>query len=394
MHACGIISEYNPFHHGHRYQIEQTCRIHPGSLILCAMSGSFVQRGEPAVFDKWTRAQCAVLGGADAVIELPLLTAVQSAEGFAAGGIKLLYALGATHLSFGSETDDIRALSQTAATLSRETRAFKRELRRHLASGMSFPKARMLAAFADAPDELHMPNAILAVEYLKAINRQRAGITPIAIKRVGEGYHSKDYTTAHSSATAIRAALRDGQMDDASASMPDAAATHMREQMDAGLTPVFPDAFDQTLLFRLRTGGISYIKTLHDVSEGLENRIYEAAKTAVTRAELIEKIKTKRYTYTRISRILLYALLGITRDVVKRYNRQKPKYARVLAVKNGEVLSKLNDISRVPIIAGAVANTAYSAMDIAATGAYALTQHAAPFNAASRDYTQRLITLL
>lgn len=391
MIICGIISEYNPFHNGHMIHIEKSRNKADADLIVCVMSGNFVQRGEPAIFDKYTRAYCALFGGADAVIELPFLSAVQSAEGFAAGGIKTLNAINADFVSFGCEIEDIKALKQTGLVLSKEKRAFKKALKENLSKGMSFPKARMQAAFPNSPEEMQMPNAILALEYIKALNKTKSSIEPVAIKRVGQSYHSEDISTELSSATAIRSAMQQGSLKEAFASMPEICAGYITAQLDLGLKPVFASSFDRELIFRLRQGGTEYIKTLQDVSEGLENRIYEAAKTSTTRQELIDKIKTKRYTYTRISRVLLYALFGITREMVQKHNKKAPEYVHVLGVKNRDVMSALTKSSLVPLVIGK--SDLYPQTDLAATGVYALTQNVHPFNAPVRDFTQKLIIL-
>ena len=389
MIICGIIVEYNPFHNGHEIHIDKTREKTGADLIVCVMSGNFVQRGEPAVFDKWSRAVCALRGGADAVIELPFLSAVQSAEGFAMGGVKILDAIGADFISFGSETTDLNAISDLAGTLAKEPRKYKRALRANLSQGMSFPKARMSAALADAPDALAMPNAILATEYIKAIKRRKSKLNPIAIQRVGQDYNSSDISTTLSSASAIRGAIKANHLAEAFASMPSVCAQYIKEQLLNGLAPVFPDSYDRQLLYRLRVGGTDYIKTLHDVSEGLQNRIYEAAKTAASRAELIDAIKTKRYTYTRISRILLYALFGVTREMVTRHNRKKVGYVHVLGVADKSVMSALSASCKVPLVTGK--SMQHSRVDLIATDVYALTQKAPPFNETARDFTQRLI---
>lgn len=391
MRICGIVSEYNPFHNGHQKHIALTRQKTGADLIICVMSGNYVQRGEPAIFDKWTRAQCALVGGADAVVELPLLTAIQSAEGFAAGAVSILDAIGAEFISFGSETDDIDMLATIAETLSNETQTYKKMLKDYLNEGLSFPKARMKAAFPNSPEALNMPNAILGIEYLKSIFQHGYSIKPVAIQRVGESYHSSDIASSFASATAIRKAFAMNAMKGAYAAMPTASSKYLSQQMLQGMKPVYPDCFDDELIYRLRLGGINYIKTLHEVSEGLENRIYDASKRCRTRKELIEQIKTKRYTYTRISRILLYALLGITRKMIEQHNRNKGDYIRILAAKSSEVLSVIHKKSKVPIITGSVASSPYPDIDIATSDIYALSQDSKPFCAASRDFTQRLI---
>lgn len=391
MFICGIVAEYNPFHSGHARHIALTREKTGADLIVCVMSGSFVQRGEPAIFDKWTRATCALACGADAVIELPLLYAVQSAEGFASGGVAMLDAAGADYLSFGCETDDIDRLGSIAETFCKETDAYKQALKELLGQGMSYPRARMAAAFPDVADDVCQPNAILGIEYLKAIRKSGFGLKPCAIRRVGEAYHSLKTGETYSSASAMRSAFGDGQGDLAMRSMPDACAEILTQALHAGLVPVFADCFDKELLFTLRLKGAPYIKTLPEVSEGLENRIFEAVHSCTTREQLIARVKTKRYTYTRISRILLYALLGITKPMIAARNAAPPDHIRVLGVRSPEVLSALASVCRVPLVAGSVASSAYDDMDIAATRVYALSQNVPPYCSAARDYTQKLL---
>lgn len=391
MRICGIVSEYNPFHAGHEWHIAQTRDITRSDLVVCVMSASFVQRGEPAIFDKWTRAACALLCGADAVVELPLLSAVQSAEGFAQGGVSVLRALGAQAISFGSETADIDLLTKAAHVLADETAAFRRTLRQHLDDGSSFPAARMQAALPDAPEILCHPNAILGIEYIKAIIQSGADITPFAVPRTGGAYHSADMTDTVPSATALRAALKVEETEQAIAAMPQDCRDYVRAQLDQGLVPVYPDCFDNALLFALRRSGLDYIRQLHEVSEGLENRIFEAAQRCTSREALIGMVKTKRYTYTRISRILLYALLGITREAVKLHNQAPLNHVRILGVKSPDVLSALSKTCTVSLVAGSAANSPYPTLDAAATDVWALSQRVSPFQDGYRDFTQKLL---
>lgn len=400
MQICGIVSEYNPFHLGHERHIALTRKISGADFIVCAMSGSFVQRGEPAIFDKWTRAACALQCGADAVIELPLLSAIQSAEGFASGGVRVLAAAGAGSICFGCETNDIALLQSLAQTLGSEDAAYKEALQSGLREGKSFPKARMEAAFSGppkskafwgegAPDIASMPGALLGIEYIKAIQKYYPHIEPYAVLREGAGYHSSDIEAYLPSATAIRASLSSGETENALAAMPDPCRSYIRSQLDTGLIPAITGKFDTALLTTLRLKGPAYIAQLSDVSEGLENRIYAATLQCATRADLISRIKTKRYTYARISRILLYALLGVTREMVQRHNAAPIDHIRVLGVKSPDVLSELSKASSVPVITTAA--PPYPGIDIAASNVWALTQSAPPFCNSDRDYTQKLI---
>jgi predicted nucleotidyltransferase len=388
MRICGIIAEYNPFHSGHARHISLARRASGADFVICVMSGCFVQRGEPAIFDKWTRAACALAGGADAVIELPLLSAIQSAEGFASGGVRRLAAAGVTDLCFGCETDDMVLLTDIAKTVADEDESFRTLLKQSLAAGSNYAKAR--AAAADAPDVASLPGAILGIEYIKAIRRAFPNIRPHAVIREGAAYHSEDITTHLPSATAIRKALFAGQVAAALKAMPEACADIVTAHLSAGLKPVFAHAFDSALLHTLRLSSAERIALLPDVSEGLENRILAAAQVSRTRDEMIARIKTKRYTYTRISRILLYALLGITRDMINMHNAAPVACIRVLGARNPSVMSSLSDVCSVPLVTSA-ASPLYPAIDAAVSGVWALTQTHPPYNAADRDFTERLI---
>ncbi len=208
--------------------------------------------------------------------------------------------------------------------------------------------------------------------------------------REGAGYHCSDIDAYLPSATAIREAFSKKQTQKALRGMPVNCADYLRSQLDAGLRPVFPQDFDAALLHMMRLFGPSYFAQLPDVSEGLENRIQAAAKSCQTRADLIAYIKTKRYTYARISRILLYALLGITREMTQACNKAPVSHLRILGAKNAKVLSALSAVSTVPIVTTAA--PPYPEIDVAASNVWALSQTARPFSQTDRDYKQRLLT--
>ena len=233
MKAAGIIAEYNPFHRGHQYHIRQTRRITKAECILAVMSGNFLQRGEAALYDKWTRAEMAVLGGADLVLELPAAFACNSAEYFAKGAVSLLEGLGGIqYLSFGCEVEDVVLLRQAAALLAEEPEAWKESLRKSLKEGESFAKARWKATQAFLSQKngqepfclsggpevqerlfyaLQQPNTILAVEYMKQLIRQKSSIEPVLIRREGSGFHEEAIVPGtFASAKAVRNALKQG----------------------------------------------------------------------------------------------------------------------------------------------------------------------------------------
>ena len=272
MRVVGIIAEYNPLHNGHIYHMEESKKQAGSEFCIVAMSGNFVQRGEPACTDKFTRAEWAVMGGADLVVEIPSVFAVSSAERFAEGAVKTLAATGVvTDLAFGVETDDVNALYHMADILEREPPNLKIYLMHHLKQGKSYPRAQYdaLMDFGIPEDELAIlqePNNILAVEYLKALNRFAPEIRPLPIRRIGNKYNSTVLTGALSSATAIREALKNGD-ESVYDAMPMSVAAAMR--FDAQF-PVTFDLFVAMLLYRLRSMTLDELKELPEVAEGFE----------------------------------------------------------------------------------------------------------------------------
>ncbi len=297
MHIVGIVCEYNPFHLGHQRQMEQIrALLGPDTAIVCAMSGNFTQRGEPAVFEKHARAEAALACGADLVVEIPFYRAVASAEPFAAGGVETLSALGiCTHLAFGSECGDAAALERVArCLLEPETDAGIREL---LASGESYPRARQRAVQARLGPEgalLGRPNDILAVEYLKAIIQNNLSLTPLPILRAGEG-HDRDAC----SGLKIREAFSRGK--EPWTFLPEAAKSVFQREIAAGRGPVLARDLEQPILAALRKR--ADFSDLPDASEGLDRRLRKYAGEA-TLPEVIDAVKTKRYTRSRISRLV------------------------------------------------------------------------------------------
>ncbi len=336
MRVAGIIAEYNPLHNGHIYHMEESKKQIGSEFCVVAMSGNFVQRGEPACTDKFTRSEWAVMGGADLVVEIPTVFAVSSAERFAEGAVKTLAATGVvTDLAFGVETEDVNALYHLADLLEREPPNLRIYLTHHLKQGKSFPRAQYdaLLDYGIPEDELAIlqePNNILAVEYLKALNRFAPEIRPLPILRIGNKYNSTVLTGKLSSATAIREALQNGD-ESVYDAMPMSVAAAMR--FDAQF-PVTFDRFAQMLLYRLRSMSIDELRALPDVGEGFEQVLFRAAREAVDLPSLLDAIKSKRYTLARCKRILVSALLqipaGLSDAVGKRVDDM---YLHVLGMK-------------------------------------------------------------
>lgn len=301
MKVCGVICEYNPFHNGHKKQLSLIRQaLGEDTVIVCLMSGNFVQRGAPAIFDKSLRAASALENGADLILELPVTCCLSSAEGFAAGGVSILSKI-CTHLSFGCETPDASRLLSTAKALLQED--FSQVLRSQLSTGVSFPKARQLALAETAGDAalLTDPNNILAVEYCKAILSQNSSLQILPISREGS-YHSEIPDGDNPSATSLRIALSKGA--DISAYAP---SSHLGTIHDL-------HAGQRAILGKLRTMTDAEFEALPYGSEGLWRKLMTNARAFATLEEILEATKSKRYTRTRLDRMVLCAFLGITRE--------------------------------------------------------------------------------
>lgn len=321
MKITGIIAEYNPFHNGHQYQIQAAKQN--GSAVVAVMSGSFVQRGEVAVFDKWTRAKAALMHGVDLVIELPVCYALNAAERFAFGGVSLLENLGVVDtLCFGSESGDLCSLQNAASLLLHETPDISRKIETYMQTGLGFPAARQKAYANLIPEEiLCSPNNILALEYLCALEKCQSKIQPMTLKRESVGYHDTRTVGNFASAKAVREHIQSG--DAYQDFVPSKAYTLYENAVQYQTSRL-----DSILSYRLRTITPDCLKSIQDVTEGLENRLIEAARGADTFESIVEYAKTKRYTTARIRRICIAALLGLTPDIAK----APPKYARVLGM--------------------------------------------------------------
>ncbi len=334
LKIAGIICEYNPFHNGHKFQLDMLKADF--DAVVCVMSGSFVQRGDVAIFDKWTRAKAALLSGADLVIELPVSYVLSSAQGFAEGGIRILDSLGVIDsVSFGSECGDIEKLSHCARIMIDEPQEVSEKINEYSSKGMSFPKARALAykGILDT-DIIESPNNILGIEYISALLKIGSGITPITHKREAVGYH--DMTSSGNFAS----------------------ATHLREMIKSGndiqkFTPfIFDDAekYDLNKLtsifkYKLIKEGVSAFDGIADMETGLANRFLKAIEKESI-SEIIDFVKTKRYTKTRLQRIAVSMLLGIGGKFTE------PEYIRILGMtETGKsILSQMKETCSLPLV--------------------------------------------
>ena len=336
--VVGIIAEYNPFHNGHAYHLEQSKELAKADYVIAVVSGNFVQRGNVSLINKWDKADMALTNGADLVIELPTVYSISSAENFAYGAVKILDSLNIVdYISFGTELDDINILDKCADILYKQPQKFVNLLNHELSKGLSFPKARENALLMYLNDirrysnVLSSPNNILAIEYLKALKKLRSPIKPIAVKRKNAGYNDLEITNNFASATAIRKKIIDNKPAGLSKLMPPNSYRVLYNSIQKGHYVKDIISFEKEIIFTLRKMSIKEIANLPDVTEGLEHSIKNAANSCNTIDEFMNIIKTKRYTNTRIQRILLYALLGITKDDMKTSTKVQP-YIRVLGM--------------------------------------------------------------
>ena len=337
MKACGIIAEYNPLHNGHVYHMEQARLMTGADAVVVAMSGDYVQRGEPAIIDKWIRTEHALRNGADLVIEIPTLFCLGNAGMYANAGVRLLEATGKVlYIAFGSESDDAAALKRIAETLRDKGSEIERNILDMRGKGFSYPAARELAyahvraglkgtdpdidpEILSDRDLLSKPNVILAIEYIKAMRNAE----PVLIHRKGSGYNDPFNETAmYQSASAIREQALDGK--DTGRYVPECTEEALRT---CHLTGPDRDKWFDALMYAVLSTDAEIIEDCPSGGEGLANLMKSSLVETYSWTSFINRIKSKRYTYTRLSRLCMQLLLGITR---RRYDISGPEYIRVL----------------------------------------------------------------
>lgn len=347
MKAVGLIVEYNPFHNGHLHHLRESQKLTPGYVVIAVMSGHFTQRGEPAVVDKWRRTQMALDTGIDLVVELPYAYSTQHAALFAKGAVSILSHLKADCLIFGSEIGNISQLQQLEALT--VSSPFQTLLKKHLATGLSLPKAQ-IQALTDLGMPPHMakqPNNTLGLHYLRAIRELDAPIVPETIPRIHSAYsETAPNHESITSATAIRSLLAEG------AEM----GAYVPESTLKRLTPeaVIPnwEPYFASLRLKILTLGLDGLREIHDMKEGLEHRFYEAALTAENFEALMATVKSKRYTRTRLQRICAHILTGTTATFIQAMELSNPApYVRILGMSGAgrQYLKNIKKEMTVPI---------------------------------------------
>lgn len=418
MKVLGLIVEYNPFHNGHLYHLKRSVEIIKPDYVIAVMSGHFTQRGEAAVIDKWLRAEMALSSGIDLVLELPAVFAVQTAEIFAHAGVEILNHTGlVTHMAFGSEIGRIEPLWEIAEVLAKEPPAYRELLKNHLGKGLPFPRARhyaLLDYFQKTKNNseilqpmeqiLENPNSILGLEYLKALIRTGSSIKPFTFSRIHAGYHEKEISGTISSATAIRHELFTRGMTPAlQQALPRKSYEILKRAVDMGRGPVSNHSLEQLLLGILRRASSDEIAEWVDVEEGLENRMKSAALQARSLDDFLNRVKTKRYVYTRIQRILIHGLLGMTKKKLKLFKASGPQYLRILGFRKeaSPLLKELKKASRVPVITKPAHYRNFNhslleemfEMDILSTDLYSLGLANPDFRIAGRDLLENSLII-
>lgn len=361
MKVCAVIAEYNPFHLGHAYHLKQARLLTAADYIIVVMSGNFVQRGDPALLDKYARTRAALSCGADLVLELPTCFSTGSAEYFARGAISMLDHLGMVdYLCFGSECSDIQFLSRFADIFLEEPEPYKKILLEKLKLGYSYPTARSNALVIAYPElvanisVISSPNNILGIEYIKALHRRRSLIHPVNLRRMGSDYRDQRLGHIQSSARALRQAIQSNRsIEELHSHMPEEAYQVLTEYF-AQEKPLFQDDFSTLLHYKLLSeqahGYTDYLDITPDLSDKIRKYVYQYT----TFSEFCDLLKSKDMTYTRISRCLLHILLNITKDNMQFYldNQDSISYARLLGFrKEAEpLLTAIDQHTSIPLI--------------------------------------------
>lgn len=354
MRAVGLITEYNPFHNGHLHHLQQSKLLAEAEVTVAVMSGNFLQRGEPAFCDKWLRTEMALAAGVDLVVELPYIFACNSAPHFAKGAVQSLDAIGGVEsLCFGSEVGSLGPLQTCADLLIEKSAEIERQSQKLLRQGKNYPTARAEILRAMLPDSsamsvLETPNNILGIEYLKALRLTGSKIKALTVQRLGAGYHDLQGEGSIASATGIRRMLNDGEA--VSDFLPQEVNSTLHSIVSAGKKPD-QDCFLRMLLARILRGAAS-LQGIYQVEHGLENRLFEGALTATTLEDLIDGIKVRQLTRTRVQRVLCQLLNEVDREVALSLLDQGPLYLHLLGcTKNGEkFLSASRKERRLPLV--------------------------------------------
>lgn len=374
MKSCGIIVEYNPFHNGHRYHAKKAREMSGADVVIAVMSGNFLQRGEPAILDKWTRAKEALSNGVDLVIELPFASAVQSADYFAAGGIKLLQAMHCDSICFGTDNQtnmDYEAFGEFVANHQTEIDQAYQTIKNN---GLSYPQ-QMTEVFRKlyptSALDFSSPNHILGLSYAKENAQYERPMRLFPLKREQAGYHDTTIYQEFASATAIRKAVLANQSDQIAPVLP------TQSMQDLANTPLVSwENYWPLLKYKLLSSSIAELQRIYQMKEGIEYRLQDAAKGAESFQEFMEKAKTKRYTWTRLQRLATYLLVNVTQQEVEQTWDQSYLHVLGFTEQGQRFLQEEKKQMALPLITKiAKDNRAQLALDIRSDQLYQLGDH-------------------
>lgn len=396
MNISGIIVEYNPLHNGHLYHINKTKELTNSDVLISVMSGNFAQRGIPSTVDKWTKTKMALNSGVDLVIELPTIYSVSSAEFFSYGAVSLLNSLGVVDsICFGSEHGDICDINSISNILSKEPIAFKTLLKTYLSKGKGYPIARANALYDYVinskidmsstlfHDFLNSSNNILGIEYCKSLIKLNSSIKPYTLKREGASFNSNNLHAEFSSATAIRKFMKEnGSVDKLKGHVPSSVLAEIQNLYSNNYKFAFEDSMFPYIKHKCLTSKNS-LENLPDVSEGLHNKILKSLQSNISYSSALEDMKSRRYTYTRLSRILCQYFIGFDDFDTKKLRSMPSPYARVLGFnsKGKSILKSIKSNSSIPLytkIPKTLSETLK--LDIQSTGAYSLINNSLAYN--------------
>ncbi|MCD9023301.1 nucleotidyltransferase [Cohnella silvisoli] len=411
MSTVGVIVEYNPLHNGHLYHLQQSRKITQADHVVAVMSGHFLQRGEPALADKWARAEMALRAGCDLVLELPVAYSAQPAQWFAYGAIALFEAAGVVDsFCFGSESGDLESLELMASLLSEEPPEFVGLLGTRLKEGLPYPSAFTAAAKAYLQNKgldglafsLEQPNHTLGLHYLMALRKINSNITPYTLRREKSDYGQSDITDVHiASATALRKVLlgESGSLEQLASYVPASTLEILQREMNAGRAPIHWELYARPLFHELFRQDEQQIAAYAEVTEGLEHRIRNVLTglPEMTVAALLQALKTKRYTQTKLQRMLLRILLGHHKEMLNAERLAAGiEYIRVLGFneRGQRLLHEMRNKAKVPVVTSAAkGDWPYLRLDAQATAVYSLAYQDADSSMAMRDYTKPPIRL-
>jgi len=382
MKAVGVVVEYNPFHNGHQFHLNQTIEQSGADVIIAVMSGNFLQRGEPALVSKWARTKMALLGGADIIFELPYQFATQNADIFAKGAVNILAAANCHSLCFGSESGDIDSFNMTLDFLDVHEDVFQTKVKEYMREGVSYPTALSQSFKSLSPNDqlldLSKPNNILGLQYVAAIRSQKLTMEPLTIIRKSANYHDEHFASnSIASATSIRKALfsHDGQINDIQAYLPPTSYEILAKyQKEFGHFHSWENYWP-LLKYKLLQSTPAELRKVHEVEEGLEHRLLQAARSAITFEAFMKEIKTKRYTWTRLQRVCLHIMMNIQKETIREMTSFN--YLRLLGMTSTgrEYLRKEKKNFGLPLISKLSTVKEQLELDIRASRIYALGFH-------------------